>query len=399
MNSLVTLYNGLLTSVNMFYIIYRLNEDDDFDRVGNYLIPVLVFGLFSPLISILLSELKSGMKIVLNLIALVLTIAICLKHDVFKALVFGILSSLMVGFGDLFIAIFYIFPLNIAVDDYLSSPFHITIGHIIVFSVSYFFVKLLGEKIKRIVNYVHAKRYELMVVLSIELLALGLMIGLSLNYYVRYLKNESINSANEYIFSNMFILIIALLVIFGATLYLLNSLIASKLSLKKYISIYNFDYLTGTYNRRAGIDFLKEQLTISKRKNISITVCYMDIDNLKEINDKYGHREGDKLIVAIIDVIKLNIRESDRIMRIGGDEFVIIFPDSNIYQAEIIMKRITEKLKEVKVKADENFVASFSYGLAEYARGGPIETVESLLDKADQQMYKYKKLHSRTTNA
>jgi len=398
-NSLVTLYNGLLTSVNMFYIIYRLNEDDDFDRVGNYLIPVLVFGLFSPLISILLSELKSGMKIVLDLIALVLTIAICLKHDVFKALVFGILSSLMVGFGDLFIAIFYIFPLNIAVDDYLSSPFHITIGHIIVFSVSYFFVKLLGEKIKRIVNYVHAKRYELMVVLSIELLALGLMIGLSLNYYVRYLKNESINSANEYIFSNMFILIIALLVIFGATLYLLNSLIASKLSLKKNISIYNFDYLTGTYNRGAGIDFLKEQLTISKRKNISITVCYMDIDNLKEINDKYGHREGDKLIVAIIDVIKLNIRESDRIMRIGGDEFVIIFPDSNIYQAEIIMKRITEKLKEVKVKADENFVASFSYGLAEYARGGPIETVESLLDKADQQMYKYKKLHSRTTNA
>ena len=191
---------------------------------------------------------------------------------------------------------------------------------------------------------------------------------------------------------------VALLVIFGATLYLINRLIVKKLKLEKNINIYNFDDLTGAFNRGAGLNFLREQLKICKQKNLHITICYIDIDNLKGINDKYGHRKGDKVIVSVVNLIKDNIRNSDRIMRIGGDEFVIIFPNCSADQAEIIVDRIKERLKEVKWEADDEHVVSFSYGFAQCGEGESIETVDSLLDRADLQMYKYKKLHAGIPN-
>jgi diguanylate cyclase (GGDEF)-like protein len=395
MNSLVTLYNGFLTSVNIFVIVYRLNENKGFQNIRKYIVPVLIFGAISPLIIILLPNLNNGLRFMLNLIALVLVISAFLKHEIMEALINALLSSVFAGLGELFLSILYILP-KIATDVYLSNPFHITIGHLIIFAANFGIISLLGKKIRRVIKYILSKHYELMVIFLLNLLAIFFVAVLCLDFYAKYTKRDEIHIIREYVLANGIFILAAVLFIFGGTLYLINSLIASRIKLQRKIDMYSLDDLTGVLNRGAGIRFLEEQLRASKRKKQPITICYMDIDNLKDVNDRFGHREGDRLIVAIVDVIKRNIRETDQIMRIGGDEFVIIFPDCTTDKSKQIMKRIREKIKEVEFTANgEKFEASFCYGFAEYSKGSHVNTVESLLDMADQQMYKYKKLKSQ----
>lgn len=395
MNSLVTLYNGFLTSVNIFVIVYRLNENKGFQNIRKYIVPVLIFGAISPLIIILLPNLNNGLRFMLNLITLVLVISAFLKHEIMEALINALLSSVFAGLGKLFLSILYILP-KIATDVYLSNPFHITIGHLIIFAANFGIISLLGKKIRRVIKYILSKHYELMVIFLLNLLAIFFVAVLCLDFYAKYAKRDEIHIIREYVLANGIFILAAVLFIFGDTLYLINSLIASRIKLQRKIDMYSLDDLTGVLNRGAGIRFLEEQLRASKRKKQPITICYMDIDNLKDVNDRFGHREGDRLIVAIVDVIKRNIRETDQIMRIGGDEFVIIFPDCTTDKSKQIMKRIREKIKEVEFTANgEKFEASFCYGFAEYSKGSHVNTVESLLDMADQQMYKYKKLKSQ----
>jgi len=395
MNSLVTLYNGFLTSVNIFVIVYRLNENKGFQNIRKYIVPVLIFGAISPLIIILLPNLNNGLRFMLNLIALVLVISAFLKHEIMEALINALLSSVFAGLGKLFLSILYILP-KIATDVYLSNPFHITIGHLIIFAANFGIISLLGKKIRRVIKYILSKHYELMVIFLLNLLAIFFVAVLCLDFYAKYAKRDEIHIIREYVLANGIFILAAVLFIFGGTLYLIDSLIASRIKLQRKIDMYSLDDLTGVLNRGAGIRFLEEQLRASKRKKQPITICYMDIDNLKDVNDRFGHREGDRLIVAIVDVIKRNIRETDQIMRIGGDEFVIIFPDCTTDKSKQIMKRIREKIKEVEFTANgEKFEASFCYGFAEYSKGSHVNTVESLLDMADQQMYKYKKLKSQ----
>ena len=395
MNSLVTLYNGFLTSVNIFVIVYRLNENKGFQNIRKYIVPVLIFGAISPLIIILLPNLNNGLRFMLNLIALVLVISAFLKHEIMEALINALLSSVFAGLGELFLSILYILP-KIATDVYLSNPFHITIGHLIIFAANFGIISLLGKKIRRVIKYILSKHYELMVIFLLNLLAIFFVAVLCLDFYAKYTKRDEIHIIREYVLANGIFILAAVLFIFGGTLYLIDSLIASRIKLQRKIDMYSLDDLTGVLNRGAGIRFLEEQLRASKRKKQPITICYMDIDNLKDVNDRFGHREGDRLIVAIVDVIKRNIRETDQIMRIGGDEFVIIFPDCTTDKSKQIMKRIREKIKEVEFTANgEKFEASFCYGFAEYSKGSHVNTVESLLDMADQQMYKYKKLKSQ----
>ena len=395
MNSLVTLYNGFLTSVNIFVIVYRLNENKGFQNIRKYIVPVLIFGAISPLIIILLPNLNNGLRFMLNLIALVLVISAFLKHEIMEALINALLSSVFAGLGELFLSILYILS-KIATDVYLSNPFHITIGHLIIFAANFGIISLLGKKIRRVIKYILSKHYELMVIFLLNLLAIFFVAVLCLDFYAKYAKRDEIHIIREYVLANGIFILAAVLFIFGGTLYLINSLIASRIKLQRKIDMYSLDDLTGVLNRGAGIRFLEEQLRASKRKKQPITICYMDIDNLKDVNDRFGHREGDRLIVAIVDVIKRNIRETDQIMRIGGDEFVIIFPDCTTDKSKQIMKRIREKIKEVEFTANgEKFEASFCYGFAEYSKGSHVNTVESLLDMADQQMYKYKRLKSQ----
>ena len=85
-----------------------------------------------------------------------------------------------------------------------------------------------------------------------------------------------------------------------------------------------------------GLIFLNKEIEYAKNNNSSLSVCFVDVNNLKEINDNLGHATGDELLIKLTQVLKNNIRESDAVARFGGDEFLLIFPNIKREAAEKI---------------------------------------------------------------
>jgi len=144
------------------------------------------------------------------------------------------------------------------------------------------------------------------------------------------------------------------------------------------------DYLTGTYNKRFIDSCLKEEIEASRKKQKKLTVALIDIDNFKTINDTYGHLYGDYVIKRISKTIINNLRKKDIVGRYGGDEFLIILPETSGEEGHAIMERIRQKVLELKWEMD--LVATISGGVRE------IENDESasLLKKLDQLLYSAK---------
>jgi len=149
------------------------------------------------------------------------------------------------------------------------------------------------------------------------------------------------------------------------------------------------DMMTGVLNRRTGLIFLETQIKLLHRHKNVITVCFIDINGLKKVNDRYGHSEGDWLITSFVNILKKSIRESDIICRLGGDEFLIIFENCAINDAKNIFAKVHKKVDETNIKAKKPFKINFSYGFAECNPDKKM-SVEGLLAIADKKMYNNK---------
>ncbi|MCF7929654.1 MAG: diguanylate cyclase [Spirochaetales bacterium] len=146
------------------------------------------------------------------------------------------------------------------------------------------------------------------------------------------------------------------------------------------------DDLTGVFNRRAAYELLKKHINLSRRENYSLVICYIDIDNLKEMNDRYGHEAGDRLIVTTADAILDRIRKSDYVFRMGGDEFMLLFPKAEVEEARSLIERIQAALGREEIN---RLPVEFSYGFSTF-RPESKETLEELIGRADQSMYRLK---------
>lgn len=151
------------------------------------------------------------------------------------------------------------------------------------------------------------------------------------------------------------------------------------------------DILTGVLNRRAGLLILEKQLYLAERNNFVITLCYIDIDSLKDINDKYGHQEGDDCIKIIMDIFKEALRESDTICRLGGDEFLIILPDCDIVRSEALWNRMEQRLAEYNQSGRKPYELSVGRGTVQVSPGTDI-SIDELIAAADEEMYKNKRM-------
>jgi diguanylate cyclase (GGDEF)-like protein len=149
------------------------------------------------------------------------------------------------------------------------------------------------------------------------------------------------------------------------------------------------DELTGLINRRGLTTLLGQEIKRANRLNMGFSVIYMDLDNLKEINDEYGHKAGDSMLVEITRIIKEVFRDSDIMARIGGDEFVVVPIDGEVDVGEMI-RRLKEVFKERKKTYERPFSLSVSMGTAYYNPLSPA-TVDELLNEADAAMYAMKK--------
>ncbi len=149
------------------------------------------------------------------------------------------------------------------------------------------------------------------------------------------------------------------------------------------------DELTGLYNRRAAIELMGKVLKNAARAHEKVSVCFIDVDNLKKTNDTYGHDEGDNLLKTVARHMVSQARESDYTCRIGGDEFLLILPNTPIAESEILIKRITAALDQYNLNGLSPYPVDFSYGFSEYDGQGPVE-IDKLLDQADDKMYQNK---------
>jgi len=144
------------------------------------------------------------------------------------------------------------------------------------------------------------------------------------------------------------------------------------------------DYLTGTFNKRFITSCLEEEIEASRKKQKKLTVALLDIDNFKTINDTYGHLYGDYVMEKISKTIINSLRQNDIAGRYGGDEFLIILPDTSREEGHAVMERVRQKILELEW--DNDLVVTISGGVIEAMNDESV----SLLRRLDQLLYSAK---------
>lgn len=157
------------------------------------------------------------------------------------------------------------------------------------------------------------------------------------------------------------------------------------------------DELTGLYNRRGFLTLAQQQLKQARRGHRELVLLFIDMDDFKEINDSFGHNEGDSALVRASEILKHTFRDSDIIARLGGDEFVVLATDTGKTGSEIIINRLRQELRERNERDGYPYRLSFSVGAARFDPDAP-PSIEELLAAADSMLYAQKK-HKRQTAA
>lgn len=150
------------------------------------------------------------------------------------------------------------------------------------------------------------------------------------------------------------------------------------------------DDLTGLYNRRGFFAMADQQLKFAKRMNRRMLVFSADLDNLKGINDTFGHKEGDLALTEAAGIIKETFRESDIVARIGGDEFVILQMEDHRNNSEILTGRLENNFSKRNADSDKPYSLSISTGIS-YYEPFSLYSIDELLIQADKVLYAEKK--------
>jgi len=193
----------------------------------------------------------------------------------------------------------------------------------------------------------------------------------------------------------LFFGLISLIVL--SNIYLLTQKSALNATRKKLIrelvlnerleSLSLIDHLTQLLNRRALNELIPQEVARANRTGNSLTFLMIDLDDFRVINSKFGHAEGDEVLVEFAKILKAIFRGGDVVFRNGGDEFLIAMPDTTEEQAEYPVQRLQRMVTDWNANAHKQFELSFSWGLASYVTGADVADV---LRAADRKMYQKK---------
>jgi diguanylate cyclase (GGDEF)-like protein len=172
------------------------------------------------------------------------------------------------------------------------------------------------------------------------------------------------------------------------TLIILISLVMYFLILLR-IESQKTDYLSGLHSKKFHEFRLNDAIDDALSTKRPLSLMMIDIDRFKAINDTYGHQVGDRALKSIADVLKLNTRVVDTCSRYGGDEFVVILPETNLKDAVVAGQRIVDKVQQISQDFDGLAAGELtvSIGIAQWSLN---ETPESLMEKADKALYQSK---------
>lgn len=149
------------------------------------------------------------------------------------------------------------------------------------------------------------------------------------------------------------------------------------------------DALTGLYNRRGFTVLAEQEVKLADRIKKTMLLFFLDMDDLKGINDSFGHTRGDQALQEVASILKETFRSTDVIARLGGDEFLILAVDTNLESAETMTNRIQSALQHRNERGDLPYDLIVSMGIARYDPENPC-SVDELIDRADLLMYDQK---------
>lgn len=153
------------------------------------------------------------------------------------------------------------------------------------------------------------------------------------------------------------------------------------------------DDLTGLYNRRAFHTLAAQQLKVMRRRGQGLLLFFADLDRLKDVNDAYGHREGDIALQRCGHALERTFRKSDIVARLGGDEFAVLALDASSQDEAAILRRLECQLQKASA-GEPRYKLSLSAGCARFDPRRSMSLAD-LLAKADQAMYEEKSKHSK----
>lgn len=149
------------------------------------------------------------------------------------------------------------------------------------------------------------------------------------------------------------------------------------------------DDLTGLYNRRGFFTLAEQQMKLAERTGEAFLLIYIDLNNLKRLNDTFGHQQGDRALQETAEILQRAFRESDLIARVGGDEFVVLAIDACPNDTDTVIGRLGDALEAHNATRDRRFRLSMSVGVAGYDPESPT-SIDKLLSQADREMYQAK---------
>jgi hemerythrin len=150
------------------------------------------------------------------------------------------------------------------------------------------------------------------------------------------------------------------------------------------------DVLTGLLNRRAFMEEAQRKFKLAKRYQRPLSLLMIDIDHFKRVNDTFGHQAGDQALVEFGKIIKTCLRETDVFSRIGGEEFAIILPETNLEQTAELSERLLEKVRTAEIELDTGIKISLTTSIG-VATIPPLSVdVDMVMSEADKALYRAK---------
>ena len=167
-----------------------------------------------------------------------------------------------------------------------------------------------------------------------------------------------------------------------------RSIQAMRTELEQVTAMLHQDPLTGTLNRRGIDDAFRQEASRCERHGGSLCVVMIDIDDFKHLNDKFGHPAGDRALIHIANIVTHTLRPTDRVGRFGGEEFLLLLPDTGLSQSSAVLARIKRELAaRPVVENDTQVTITFSGGIAQLAEH---ETLDQIVARADAALYQAK---------
>ncbi len=149
------------------------------------------------------------------------------------------------------------------------------------------------------------------------------------------------------------------------------------------------DELTGAYNRRHVSEILAQQKALADRGDYSFTMCFIDLDFFKRVNDRFGHSAGDQVLRSFADITMNILREVDCVARMGGEEFLLVLAGTSQRDALLAAERLALSLRDMVVSQNEPETRiTASMGITEYRKG---EEIQTMLDRVDKALYDAKR--------